>query len=291
MTTSILTSQNSYYDSGWRQGIPWLYYVSDAKSVIQKDSRMKGTIEFQTSSSTKLGVLNFVAAKYSLEGDFLGFEDLTSQLQLCGADYTYGKDYREFGKTVQTTCKFDPSKLIDSALQPNNTDIFYELFMKDVDGNYIDIPVKIQNYLVSTDQYPNHSEDINNWKLTRRFFIYDTLSGVEGNGKYAAGSTYSTYVRWLHTVKIMVELDPNSNDKMYIPYVELEYRAKSLTNIDNGSYDEISFEAKYSFDPTNYWIVALIIFAIINGVVLLIVLFKIYCWARRHPKQLMGSVY
>jgi hypothetical protein len=82
MLTSVTTEENTYYDSGWRENLPWLYYQSGAETVIEKDSRIQGRIEFQSSSSSSLGLLRFVAAKYSLEGDFLGYEDLTTQLQL-----------------------------------------------------------------------------------------------------------------------------------------------------------------------------------------------------------------
>ena len=259
--------------------------------MIRSDNRIQGTIEFQSDSSSKLGFLRFVAAKYDLEGNFLGYENITTQMQLCGADYKLGRDYRHFGKSVKTTCKFDPSKLVDADLQPNNTDMFYELFLVDTENNYIDVPVKIQNYVDSNGDKPNESDNISNWKFTRRFFIYDTKSGIEGADAFEGGSTYSSYIRWLHRVEIVIELDPDGDDTLYIPYVELEYRSKALSFIENSANDEVSFRAKYTFNPDDYWIVAYIFFGIINGFVVLITGFKIFSWTRRHPKQLMGSVY
>jgi len=291
MLTSINTAENDYYDSGWRKGLPWLYYVANAKDVIQKDKRMKGRIELQSDSTSTLGLLRFIAAKYSLEGDFLGYENFTTQLQLCGADYEYGKDYREFGTTVKTSCNFDASELITSSIQPNNTDVFYELFLIDTSDNYIDVPVKINNYVDSNGDKPNESSNIKDWKLTRRFFIFDTKSGIEGSGSYSDGDKYSSYIRWLYKVKIVVELDPNGNDQMFIPYVELEYRSKALSFIPNSSLSHITFEAVYKFDSSAYWLVALIFFAVINAFILIITAWKIFCWTRRHPSQLMGSVY
>jgi meckelin len=161
----------------------------------------------------------------------------------------------------------------------------------DTESNYIDVPVKIKNYVDSSGDNPNESSDIGDWKLTRRFFIFDTKSGIEGSGAYSAGETYSSYIRWLHKVSIEIELDPEGTDEMYIPYVELEYRSKSLSFIEDSSTDSISFMTSYKFNSSDYWLAALIIFGIVNGVVFIITAFKVYCWTRRHPSQLMGSVY
>ena len=82
MQTSITSQQNDFYDSGWRLNLPWLYYAATGDAVIEKANRVQGKIEFQSSSTTVLSTLRFVMSKYSLEGDFLGYEDLTTQLQL-----------------------------------------------------------------------------------------------------------------------------------------------------------------------------------------------------------------
>ena len=228
--------------------------------------------------------------KYSLEGSFLGFEDLTYQLQLWGADYDYSSDYRNFGKTVYTSCKFDASVLINSYLQPNNTDVFYDLYLKDYNGDYIDVPVKINNYVDSTGSKPNQSSNSKNWKLTRRFFIYDTMSSLEGTDAYKNGG-YGTYIRWLSKVNIVVELKNDHTDTIYVPYVELEYSSKAKVYIPSSSTSTVSFKTSYKMDPSNFWLIALILFGILNGLVVFITVIKLYLWITHHPRQLMGSVY
>ena len=44
-------------------------------------------------------------------------------------------------------------------------------------------------------------------RLTHRFFIYDTISGIENTGGYA-GNKIANVVRLATTVKLTVELDP-----------------------------------------------------------------------------------
>lgn len=291
MLTSITTQQNDYYGSGWRTNLPWIYYTENGQQVIEKNSRVQGKVQFQTTSTSKLGFLRFVMGTYSLEGDFLGFKDLTTQLQLCPADYGYGIDYRKFGTTVRSSCKISVSKLIDPDLQPNNTDVFYDLWLIDTNSNYIDVPVKIINYVDSSGKKPNESSDKASWKLTRRFFIYDTKSGIEGTNGYTSGTTYGTYVRWLDKVKLVIELNTNSEDSIFVPYVELEYRSKAKSFLSSDSTSTVNFETVYTMDSGSFWLVAWIFFGIAFGVAMIMTIWKTYVWCCRHPRQLMGSVY
>jgi meckelin len=281
------TAENTFYNTGWISNYPWIYYQGNAKDYLENGDRVKRKFKFQSTDSK----MRFVLGQYSLEGDFLGFRDLTTELQLCPTDYEYGQDYREFGKSVKSKCEISVSKLINSNLQPNNTDVFYDLWYVDSNGDYLDVPVKINNYIDSSGGRPNESSDKKNWKLTRRFFIYDTQSGLEGTDAYKNGGSYGEFIRWLSKVNIIVELDTGGNDSVFIPYVELEYNSKAKNVISSDSSTDIEFEAKYTMDPGNFWLVAYIFFGIINGIVILMTIWKVYVWTRRHPSPLMGSVY
>lgn len=292
MMESITTQENDFYGSGWKQGLPWLYYVDNGQQVIERDSNVvEGKLSFDSSDTNTLTTLRFVMGKYSLDGYFLGYENLTTQLQLCPADYTYGVDYRRFGTTVYSSCSYDLSQLITEYLQPNNTNIFYDLWLVDYDGDFIDVPVKIKNYVDNNGNKPNESDDPKDWKLTRRFFIYDTKSGLEGTDAYTSATSYGSYIRWLASIKFVVELDTSKSDSIYIPYVELEYNSKAKTFIPDSTQAEVSFAAEYRMDPTDFWTVAWIFFGIANGLVIVITIFKVVVWARKHPSELMGSVY
>jgi hypothetical protein len=89
--------------------------------------------------------------------------------------------------------------------------MFYELFLVDVDGELIDVPVLIQNYVDGADS-PNKGSVKENYKFVRRFFIYDTLSALSGPGEYVTRAKNATAVRWPHEVKLLVELDENNRE-------------------------------------------------------------------------------
>ena len=67
-----------YIDNGYKVGMPWLYYEENALSVIEKERRVKFRASFSY-ENLDIGIvskLRFVMARYDLEGNFYGFEDL-----------------------------------------------------------------------------------------------------------------------------------------------------------------------------------------------------------------------
>lgn len=77
------------------------------------------------------------------------------------------------------------------------------MYLVDYNGDLIDVPVKIQNYQLS-GEYINRSKFLNDWALMRRFFIYDTLSGVEDkDGGYRSGAM-PTVVRYAKKMSLKI---------------------------------------------------------------------------------------
>lgn len=106
-----------------------------------------------TPKDGKMNYLRFRMAKYSLEGEFQGFEDLMTQLQLCSTTAVDGTEYRRFGVTTVNKCEYDLNNLVSSNL-PEDANYFYEMFL--VDGStLIDIPILIENYENKDKSTPN----------------------------------------------------------------------------------------------------------------------------------------
>lgn len=77
--------QNSYYDEGWKVGLPWLYYENFNADFISAPKKIKMRVSFGFENKD-IGVirnLTYVLAKYDFYGNFLGFENLQDQLQVC----------------------------------------------------------------------------------------------------------------------------------------------------------------------------------------------------------------
>jgi hypothetical protein len=74
-----------YKDEGYKEGLPWLYYENPADQVIFSQKRVKFRASFNY-ENIAVGVVNqlrFKMAEYSLDGNFLGFSDLSDKLILC----------------------------------------------------------------------------------------------------------------------------------------------------------------------------------------------------------------
>ena len=55
---------------------------------------------------------------------------------------------------------------------------FFELYLYDYNDDLIDVPILIENVPSDSGGYPNTEPNKNLWILVRRFFIYDTVSGI-----------------------------------------------------------------------------------------------------------------
>jgi hypothetical protein len=85
------------------------------------------------------------------------------------------------GTTVNFSCNFDLARLVS----PNKFDHFrnenfvYEMYLVDYNDDLIDIPILITNVRGSAGDEPNADSDESRWLLTRRFFMFDTMSGIQ----------------------------------------------------------------------------------------------------------------
>ena len=208
LQTSTANSNDFYAE--WPSGLPWIFYTSEPDTVRKQSGRIQATMSLDGYE------LEFVLARYSLEGEFMGFEDLTTQLQLCSSALDDGETYRRFGVTFINECKFDLNQLIGNN-PPQETNYFYEAYFVDIDGSLIDIPILIENYIDESGDNPNMDDVTENWKFSRRFFIYDTISGIEGAGNYELGGSPTAF-RWLHNAKLVVQLDDSNKEQIYVPY-------------------------------------------------------------------------
>ena len=69
------------------------------------------------------------------------------------------------------------------------------------------------------------TEFTDSWRFVRRFFVYDTISGIDKVNGYK-NNTIPNVIRWASTIKVKITLDPDSEERIYTPYVEITYREK-----------------------------------------------------------------
>lgn len=271
-------------DEGWKTGMPWLYYLNDGKDILERKAEM--TVSFDTGASDKVGILEFTMAKYHMDGTFVGYEPLTDQLILCPHSSQETKRYREFGTNVQIDCSLDVE--LFTTLEDT---YFYEIFLIDSNGVAQDVPVLIKNIRDENGNEVNSGSGESSWQLVRRFFIYDNISGRVGTEAYAKKET-TTVLRYLVAAKLVVELQTDTDEAIYIPYFELEYRSRLTSYISTqDSTASVSFESEYSMSISNFLQVAMGILILAHAIVLFVCIVRTYVWTKNNPPAISRETY
>jgi hypothetical protein len=142
---------------------------------------------------------------------------------------------RRFGVVTEIECDYELQGLTGGTAEiPKDANAFYELFIKDKNGNLIDVPVLISNFRDFEGDTPNTDLDMDNSRLVKRFFISDTISGIDAQGGYLSGEKSPLFIRYAKSVKLRVQLDPNTQEHILMPllYIEFEERPVNSINAD-----------------------------------------------------------
>jgi len=115
-------------------GYPWLYYERGYdKLITASPPRLKFRASFSY-EDVKFGILKtlrFKLASFDLNGEFLGFQDLTNQLVACEESIQQVERLYKIGTTVEMKCMFNIERLFSTNPfdHPPNENIFFELFL------------------------------------------------------------------------------------------------------------------------------------------------------------------
>lgn len=145
------------------------------------------------------------------------------------------------------------------------------MFLIDYNGNLIDVPVLISNVVGPQGDTPNRESDNSRWILTRRFFLFDTISSItiDDWGKEKA---IPQVIRYAKTFKLKVNLDINNEEMINVPYLEIDYRERSAAYIAENSLTTVFFNTEYILSTTEFWKGASAAFWTFMGIFLLILL-------------------
>jgi len=205
----------------WNQGIPNIEYLRTESFLPKKYLTTSLTDEKGFNFTLKPEVflheskdqLTFYLAQYHLNGTFLGFTELSSQLSICEMTYDDVKVMRRFGTIIKSDCSIhlDDLKVSIDGDQKKDANTFFEVFLEDSDGVLIDIPIIITNWdngkkptaEEPNKSLPNYDHDLirDEWRMVRRFFTIDTISGIKDS------KTEPSYVRWAQNLEFKIQMD------------------------------------------------------------------------------------
>jgi len=237
--------------------------------------------------------LKFQLGQYALNGTWLGYTELGAQLSICSMSYQDVLNLKRFGMQTETSCEFpivDLRKGLAELEHVKDANVFYELYLEDTTGKLANIPVLIRNYRSSGGALPNSGNKKDEWIFSRRFFIYDTVSGIKAG--YTAGRTPPQVVRWASDIKLKVTMDQSqqaSNKKLYRPYLIVEYKERDVSTVAETEQAGAALQVDYfsDYEPTLGRV--LTAFCILFVAALGVAGLRIYYFCARNPKAAMRA--
>lgn len=164
--------------------------------------------------------------------------------------------------------------------------MFFDLFILDSNGNLIDVPVLVTNLVDANNKNVNSGGISDTSRLVRRFFVYDTISGITAPGGYLNG-TIPSVVRWASAITFKVTLDPNSPEHIYQPYVVITYSEIKVGSVQGST--PVTFKMDYYQDMSVFWRQVLIAFIIFQVVIAVIIAFRLYFFLQQNPRTLLNE--
>jgi len=224
--------------------------------------------------------------RYDIYGKYYGMEPLSNQITLCSKNYEDGYRYRSFGSVLVQNCALDLSNFMGR----NYTMYFYEIFLLDPTTNtFIDIPIMIDNIpnpLAFDKNRMNNSTNPESWILTRRFFLIDNLSALQTLNSFKLKSDIPIALRFPKLIKLIVLLQNTLLPKIMVPYLEIFYKSKIKSMIENYPVTYVNFISEYKMDIKGFKNIMLIIFIVLNVLIGIMVAIKMYIWYKLNPPTL-----
>ena len=295
-------TNRQYPLANWKQGLPWLTYKQQSTTqgapstplallrTPLRDSGFQVTVGFYDDTAAgRSQYLPFQLGRYAMNGTFLGYTELKSQLSVCPMSFHDVQNQNRFGTITVNNCELFLQDLLRAERSlANEANIFYELYLQDDNGNFVDVPVLVRNYRLRDGSRPNLGTEISDsWKLVRRFLIYDTISGLDQAGSYPQADQEPRYVRWASSVQIKVAMDASAPEQIFRPYVIVDYREKEASLIEESTKVAASFQMEYFSDYTSLLTWVAIIFTILNLLALVLTAFKFRYYTQRNPRSVL----
>uniref|UniRef100_A0AAZ3SVW8 Meckelin n=1 Tax=Oncorhynchus tshawytscha TaxID=74940 RepID=A0AAZ3SVW8_ONCTS len=271
-TAALGSTQDISY---WRANLPWLYYGDQpglANRVLQTEPLPTG---FSFKGRNRNTDINLVAAVYNARGDFLQWEKVGgNNLQLCPDTARRQEAAYTFGTAYQETCVLSVADLLRVYAEPLFYDVFVDL-SRGEDRRLLPLPTRNLNQEYNR-KFINQGEcgrgyicNLNDWYLSRRVLLVDTLSGREKS----LGSLPKSYASF--------QLVPGTQKgQVFPPLLSVTY-SDVLITAPNTQTVSVLFAVDYEMDQTEAHMKTDIALGVLGGVSVLYSLVKTASWKRR----------
>uniref|UniRef100_A0A8C8FCL3 Meckelin n=1 Tax=Oncorhynchus tshawytscha TaxID=74940 RepID=A0A8C8FCL3_ONCTS len=274
-TAALGSTQDISY---WRANLPWLYYGDQpglANRVLQTEPLPTG---FSFKGRNRNTDINLVAAVYNTRGDFLQWEKVGgNNLQALSLSRQHVL-WCFLMVTVVLRSHLAPILLrMSDLLRVYAEPLFYDVFVdlsRGEDRRLLPLPTRNLNQEYNR-KFINQG-NLNDWYLSRRVLLVDTLSGREKS----LGSLPKV-IRIASSIRIGFQLVPGTQKgQVFPPLLSVTY-SDVLITAPNTQTVSVSFAVYYEMDQTEAHMKTDIALGVLGGVSVLYSLVKTASWKRR----------
>ena len=155
------------------------------------------------------------------------------------------------------------------------------------------MPVIVWNHRDSEQEYPNKALNYETSRMTKRFLMVDTVSGITEAGGSSAGST-PKYVRFADNVKLTVQLDPDTQEHIRRPLLQLRYVEKEVSVLEDqaaAATYPVTFFCDYYEETSAYWQFVQVLMILTVVLVVITIAVRLFYFVRQNPPSLLGSAF
>ena len=223
-------SKEGIENANWPTLMPWLYYTNSQQDPEVELNKEDITIKFETEQA-----LPFILAVYAANGSFVGLKtDVFSELQMCTDRTSKLNAANKFATLYENSCNLKVGELWEQQEM-----YFYDLYFQSSSTSLYATPLVLENYK------NNNAESFKSWKLLRRFFLVDNLSG---RPKASADKV----IRVAELIQLNIRLR-NGQGQIYPPYIKVRYTSIKLNDdiLKRDPTVQVSFQVRYEMDTSS----------------------------------------
>ncbi|CAD8069334.1 unnamed protein product [Paramecium sonneborni] len=260
---AVLTSQN-------KKNMPKIIHeVSTTVTSVTliEDTPLQMQVNFKEDRTSSLNKLQFYVIEYYIDGSVSELKPLQNQFQLCSSSYGDTDLASHFGVSYRNDCNLDFTKYLEN----NYKTVFYSIWIKDIDGSFIQIPIKIAGYDGNGSGEAETDYGYANTKFLWRFFMVDNLKSP-------------SEIIYAQTIRLISYLSTKEEDKTFLPYFYVIYSDPiTITNIQTEKYYPVFYRHNYYQAQTSFYTVATALLIVAHVLIIIIWFIRIYIWSKRNP--------
>ncbi|XP_012263397.3 meckelin [Athalia rosae] len=252
----------------------WLYYgAGEAPTVLNQE---KITQKYSLDTNNNNSQVNIASAIFSTNGQFQSistpdiFCDLLTNIR--------------FGINTEKFCVTTAKKLSNMKME------FFEPYLRFTDGRNVSLyplPVLIRN--TNKEQ-----TDASGWRLVRRFFIIDTISGIK-----ALPSSFNTefkrdkhpsIMRYAKSIHLLIKVQNKEDQgKIFPPLIILEYDELPMEHIRRNVEVKISYRVTYILANDDMYMAIEVATGVLSGLGLAFAAIKAWSYSKRNGNEILSA--